>query len=81
MAESRKPKIRALPALDFAEHRIRERDFAVRADCNQLDKAFGLAHGKIAKQQRIDQRKDGSIRAKSQRERKYRNGRKARILA
>ncbi len=44
----------ALPVFDFAEHRIREWDIAIRSDRGKLDKAFRLTDGEVAKQQSID---------------------------
>ncbi len=71
----------ALPAFDFPEHGIGERDFAIPADRRKLDKPPRLADWKVTKEQCIDQREDGGIRADAQGERKHRDDREAGILA
>ncbi len=58
----------ALAAFDFAEHRIGERDFAIRAGRNKLDEALRFADGEIAEEQGVDQSEDGGVCTNAERE-------------
>jgi len=74
LSHANNPPEDALAALEFAKHGIRERNLVPLADDGKHCKLFGVANGKIAKKESVDEGEDGGVGAdaEGEREREWR---------